>query len=146
MESFSQFRKSLLSFIRPLSNSYFDIYDKHGLKLLTRLRLGLSHLRKHKFDHGFLDSLNPIWSCDLEVEDLSHFLLCCPNYNQQRLILMNEVDIIYPNISYFKDIEILKSLMYGIKTVSIQTNSSKLISATIKYIKLTKRFEGPLFQ
>jgi len=145
LESFSQFRKSLLSFIRPLSNSIFDICDEHGLKLLTRLRLGLSHLRKHKFDHGFLDSLNPICSCDLEVEDLSHFLLRCPNYNQQRLVLMNEVDIIYPNISYFNDIEILKSLMYGIKTLSIQTNS-KLISATIKYIKQTKRFEGPLFQ
>ena len=30
------------------------------LQLLTRLRLGLSHLREHKFKHNFQDTLNPI--------------------------------------------------------------------------------------
>ena len=31
-----------------------------GVKLLPRLRPGLSHLCEHKFKHGFQDSLNPI--------------------------------------------------------------------------------------
>ena len=38
-------------------NNYFN--DK-GIKHVTRLHLGLSDLRDHKFKHGFLDSLNPI--------------------------------------------------------------------------------------
>ena len=38
------------------------------LRHLTKLRLGLSHLRDHKFKHGFLDSLNPICTCGLDIE------------------------------------------------------------------------------
>ena len=30
----------------------FNINDAGGMKLLTRLRLGSSHLREHKFRHG----------------------------------------------------------------------------------------------
>ena len=43
----------LLKFVRYIANSVFDIYNPDGLKLLTRLRLGLSHLRYHKFRHNF---------------------------------------------------------------------------------------------
>ena len=32
--------------------------NPYGLKLLTRLRLGLSHMRYHKFRHNFLDCIN----------------------------------------------------------------------------------------
>ena len=38
----------------------FRCHNPKGIKLLTRLRLGISDLREHKFKHGFLDSLNPI--------------------------------------------------------------------------------------
>ena len=38
---------------------YFQFHNPKGVKLLTTLRLGLSHLREHKVKHGFLDSLNP---------------------------------------------------------------------------------------
>ena len=30
-----------------------------GVKLVTRLRIGLSHLREYKFKHSFQDTLNP---------------------------------------------------------------------------------------
>ena len=52
------FRKMLLNFIRPIGNSTHKIYDQLGIKLLTRLRLGFSHLSEHKFRHNFADSLN----------------------------------------------------------------------------------------
>ena len=38
-----------LEFTRPSPNSVFDIYNPCDVKLFTRLRLGLSHLRGHKF-------------------------------------------------------------------------------------------------
>ena len=53
------FRKAFLDFIRPTANSTFGTYDVSGLKLLTRLRVGFSHLREHKFKHNFQDTLNP---------------------------------------------------------------------------------------
>ena len=52
------FRKALLNVIRPSENKIFNIYGQVGIKLLTRLRLGLSHLREHKFRHNFEVTLN----------------------------------------------------------------------------------------
>ena len=39
------FKRSLLRFIRPISTSIYNIIDPFGLKILTRLRVGLSHLK-----------------------------------------------------------------------------------------------------
>ena len=47
------FKLSLLKFVRPVANSVFAANNPYGLQLLTRLRLGLSHLRYHKFRHKF---------------------------------------------------------------------------------------------
>ena len=62
-ESLNIFKKTLLNFIRPSGSTVFNCHNPKGVKLLTRLRLGLSHLREHKFKHSFQDSLNPIRSC-----------------------------------------------------------------------------------
>ena len=63
---YSQFRKleylqeNILNFIRASRSTVFNCHNPKGVKLLTRLRLGLSHLREHKFKYSFQDSLNPI--------------------------------------------------------------------------------------
>ena len=49
----SIFKSKLLSFIRPVQNNIFNIFESQGLKLLTRLRLGFSHLDKDRFRHNF---------------------------------------------------------------------------------------------
>ena len=59
------FKNPLLNFIRPTSSSLFNVSDSHIIKLLTRLCLGLSHLRKHRFNYNFQDSINPLCSCNL---------------------------------------------------------------------------------
>ena len=56
-ETYASFRKMLLSFIRPIGNSTYKIYDVLRIKLLTILRLGFSHLFQYKFRHNFADSL-----------------------------------------------------------------------------------------
>ena len=75
-DSLNVFKLSLLKFVRPVANSVFEINNPYGLKLLTRLRLGLSHLRYHKFRHNFQDCINPICACGL-LETTTHFLHHC---------------------------------------------------------------------
>ena len=48
-----------MKFIRPESNSTYNSNDTKGLKLLTRPRLGLSHLGDHRFRHNFQDCVSP---------------------------------------------------------------------------------------
>ena len=66
------FRKKLLTFIRPLENDTYGIYDPVGVRLLNRLGFGFSHLREHKFRDDFADTLNELRSCSFETEDIEH--------------------------------------------------------------------------
>ena len=47
------FRNALLKIGRPIHKPVYNIHEPNGLRLLTRLRLGLSHLNEHKFNHNF---------------------------------------------------------------------------------------------
>ena len=42
--SYNVFKNSILKFIRPSPNKIFQCHNPKGIKLVTRLRLGLSHL------------------------------------------------------------------------------------------------------
>ena len=80
-ENIETFKKRILSFTRPSLNSTFNCHNPKGIKILSRLRLGLSHLREHKFKHSFQDSLKPaisqLCSCGKgEVETSSVLLVC----------------------------------------------------------------------
>ena len=68
VKSFTDFKKNILGFIGPNADSVFNCNSSKGLKFVTRLRLGLSHLREHKFKHSFQDSINPLCTCSLDVE------------------------------------------------------------------------------
>ena len=43
------FRNLLLRIGRPIQNPIYNIHDPMGIKYLTRLKLGHSHLNDHKF-------------------------------------------------------------------------------------------------
>ena len=55
-ENFSVFKSNILKSIRPSPNSAYNCHNPRRICLITRLRLGLSHLRQHKFKHGFQDT------------------------------------------------------------------------------------------
>ena len=78
-------------------NSFFSVYDSCGVKLLTRLRLQFSHLKKHKFSHGFGDTVSPMCGCIAEIEDTEHFLLCCHNCSIQRFDLFKNINKVDPS-------------------------------------------------
>ena len=98
----------LLNFIRPIRHSTHKISDPLGIKLLTRLRLGFSHLSEHKFRYNFADSLNMLCSCSLETESTLLFFLRCQNYTTLRRALMTDLKknisdaIMSLNVSDFK--------------------------------------------
>ena len=94
-DSLNVFKLSLLKFVRPVANSVFEINNPYGLKLLTRLCLGLSHLRYDKFRHSFQDCINPICICRLQIETATHFLFHCPLFQSARhsiLINIEKID------------------------------------------------------
>ena len=77
-------RSAYLKFVRPSPSNLFDCNNYKGIRLITQLRVGMSHLREHKFKHNSQDCLNPICSCGLHIESTSHFLLHCPSFNDKR--------------------------------------------------------------
>ena len=143
-ESLALFKKRILTFIRPFTNSTFQ-YDKpKGLKLITRLRIGLSQLRLRKFKHSFQDTLHPICNCGT-VETTVHYLLHCPNFSNERLIFFNKLRSIDANILSNDDSNISKVLLYGNHSFNDEKNTS-ILTASVEYIISTKRFDAPLFQ
>ena len=85
------------------------------MKLLTRLRLGFSHLFEHKFRHNFADSLNPLCSCSLETESTLHFFLRCQNYTILRRALMNDLKNINDAIMSLSESDLHHIMLYGSK-------------------------------
>ena len=57
------FKSKLLAFIQPVQRSIYNVFNPQGLKFLTRLRLGLSHLKEHRFRDNFKNCINPLCSC-----------------------------------------------------------------------------------
>ena len=144
-ESISLFKSRLLSFIRPNQSNIFNVFDPIGLKLLTRLRLGLSHLNEPKFRHNFQGCLNLLCSCSLEIEDTANYLLHGQHFSNHHYDLMNSVKSIIPNFESFTDNNRIDILLYG--DSRFDENKNKIIlEATINYLKKSKRYSGSFFE
>ena len=119
------------------------MFNAQGLKFLTRLRLGLSHLNKRRFRHNFKDCINPLCSYSLKVENTIHFFLHCQHYSTFRMGLMNKVNQIDENFSYLSDDNKVSLLLYGDSRFHDKKNNF-ILSASIIYILETKIFDFPL--
>ena len=139
-ESLNVFNNSLLKFIRPSGKSVFNCHNPRGVKLLTRLRLGLSHLLEHKFKQGFQDSLNPICSCGNDIEILAHFLLHCPYYSHESSTFLNTIRNINRRIFNKNDLQINEILLYGDSSLDDKSNTL-ILNAAIDFLFVTKRFD-----
>ena len=127
------FRNSLLKIGRPDKNSIFKIFNPLGIKLLSRLRLGLSHLNEHRFRHNFMNCLNPLCSCMLEVESTTHFFLHYHFYDTFHQTLFNTVESIIQDTSNLSGDILVNLLMYGRPNYSFDENK-KILNASIRYI------------
>ena len=128
-ETLNNFKSKILKFIRrPNINSIFGCRKPIGVKLITKFRLGLSHLREQKFKYSFQDKLNLLCSCGKEVETTSHFLLPYPNYSDERSTLLSKIRNINPNISDNSIFQITSFFLYVDKDFTASTNFIILIS------------------
>ena len=109
-----------------------------------RLRVGFSHLNEHKFRHNFKDTTDPFCSCRTgEIEDTKHFLLCCPNYVQERLILFDDLKSLPISFLPHTCAKFCDILLYG-STKLENDDNRRLLTFVINYIIASKRFEGSL--
>ena len=139
------FKKFLLKSIRPNENSIFGLHNPNGLKHLTRLRLGLSHLREHKFKHNFQDSINPLCSCGENIETTEHFFLHCQNFSYFRFTLLNSLANINPDLPNMDSKELTDILLYG-STKFDPILNNKILSCSIQFILTSDRFNVNLYE
>ena len=130
----NRFKSSTLNFVRPRENSNFEVHDINGEKLLTRLRFDFSHLMNINFDIIFNNLINPMCSCSKEPKTILHCLLHCDLYSIYRL----------ESLKNPSEENLLKILLYGAEYFISQMNS-EILKCTIKFIKKTDRFSGPVF-
>ena len=108
------------------------------------LKLGLSHLNKHRFRYSFQNCLNLFCSCSLETEDTSHYPLHCHHFSHHRVVFMNSVKSICDNFDSLPDKVKEGLLLYGDSRFD-ENKNRVILKATISYMKNTERFSGSLF-
>ena len=143
--SINIFKKRYMDFYRVNANSIFKIHNPVGIKLLTRLRVGLSHLREHKYNHHFYDTHNPYCSCDgISNESVDHYLLCCPNHARSRIVLFGNLNSINSPVHLTRNSVTTEILLYGKNSFDDLINK-QIIESTITFLIDSSRFSKPLF-
>ena len=125
------------------SSSIFVHHNPLSLKLLTRLRLGFSHLSEHRFNHNFVSCLNPLCTCSLEMKSTTHFFLHCHHFNAIRRTLNNSLKKIDKDIPKPFDCSLTKVIFFGDSKHSDFQNHDILIS-TNAFIIDSKHFDCSL--
>ena len=91
LNSLSLFKFRILKIMRPNPSSIFACLNPKAIKYLSRIRLGLIHLREYKFKHSFQETLNPICACGSDIETLCHYLISCPNFDTERNTILRNI-------------------------------------------------------
>ena len=111
--SYNVFKNNILKFIRPSPNKIFQCHNPKGIKLVSRLKLGLSHLREYKFKRSLQDTLNPLCSCEVDIETTSHYFFHCSLFHAERSTLLNNVNEIDSTVFNKSDPVVTRILLYG---------------------------------
>ena len=136
--------QKVLKFIRLKANSFFTCLNPKGVKLITKLPLGLTHLQDLKFKHNSQGYLNPICSCGTEAETNADYLFHCPNYLHEWKALLNNIKSVFSNILEQSDSFIYNVLLFSGTSVNDSSNTI-IVNARINYIASKKRFDGSIF-
>ena len=107
----------------------YNVHDPIGMRLLSRLRLQFTHLKEHKFRHGFNDTVNPMCPCGTDVETTEHFPLRCHCFSTQIFELFDYLYRLDPPFPKLNTKEKVAYLLYGSRS-----NSSSLNKDVIKFV------------
>ena len=126
-----------MEFFNVTPNPIYGIHNPIGLKYLTRLSVGPSHLRAHKHQYNFSDTSSKYCSCrDNRPETVEHYLLHCPIYSLLRRELVSLLTLTSSAYTY-------NLLLYGNPCYDFNTNK-KILELTISFIISSKRFDDLL--
>ena len=116
-------KDTLLQFGKSFENSAYTCHNSIGVKYLTWLRLGFSHLHYHRFKHGFLDAIDPLCTCSTAIENTAHYFVHCPTYQMRKisfsmklLLLTNQL------LTKMKSKLFYSNVFYGNPTYSVNDN------------------------
>ena len=125
------FKTRLLKhFPRPVKHIWFNTGNRFLNIHHTRIRLGCSKLKSDLHFNLFVED-DPFCTCDRVIEDAYHYFFICPNYTDQRLVLLNSVSqITEPRLSY---------LLRGNYELSVNDND-KLFKHVQTFIQETTQF------
>ena len=118
--------------------------DAIGIKLITRLHLGFSHLREQKFKYNFRDTLNPLCSCFIAVESTSLYFLHCHFFDALWATLMNDLRNIDSDLLTLRNENRTNILLCSNQIYDDKTNQIILMHV-IQHIKDSQGFNEPLF-
>ena len=116
----------ILKFITSATNSVFSSHNPKAIKFITRLRLVLSHLQEHKFNHSFEDLLNPISNRGLDIESSLRHLVHYPTFNTERHTLLGTLKSIDHKFLDLPKQILTKNLLLGSSSFDIITNTNIL--------------------
>ena len=111
---------------------WFTTGDRRLSIIHAKMRMLCSELKDHLFSHiHVVDS--PACSCGYHRENNKHYLLDCPLFNNERAILLDNLEGIAfkPTVS---------NLLYGNESYSVKCNV-EAFGYIQDYIRLTKRFD-----
>ena len=141
INSLSKFKKEIRCLFVPKKKSVFSIFHPHGIKKLFQLRVGLSPLKKHKYDHKFDDTPRSLCDCGKASEDIEHFFFKCPFFSVCRVSFMENVlkFLSLKNVAHQNLKDLTHICLYGHSSLNDEVNKSILVE-TIAYILATNRF------
>ena len=100
-------------------------------------------IRHHKFKHGLLEPLKPIFSCGLDIETTCHYLLHCLKFTNERSILLDSVSRINKDVLTSCDTTVVILLYHGDKSLDLVTNTHAL-NAYVTFILSSNKFDDAL--
>ena len=101
--AYTTFKKHLIYEFKSVPNSLFNIQNTIGIKLLTRVRLGFSHLNKNRYNHKSKNRVNPKCIFSSENESKFHFNLHCHFYTPIKNTLFYKFKKIVTNLQKISD-------------------------------------------
>ena len=131
-----------MSFIKPSGKSIYGIHDNVGIKYIYQLRVGLSPLKSHKYNHNFADTPTDLCNCNIAPEDTRHFMPECPHFTTQRQTLLSSARN-HLNIDQHHFLNEIDVFLYGSRVLSFSKNKNILL-ATINYLKSSKRLSDDI--
>ena len=139
-ESITEFKNYLLRdiFCKPIVNQLYYLGGRYLSVLHTSLRLGHCGLNYYLFIINCKES--PSCICGAPREDALYFLLLCPCFAAQRLLLLTSIErhanSVWKTLNLNKKCEML---LYGCPLVSFNDNVA-IFSAVRKFIKNSNSF------